>query len=345
MQNHVLRTRTLDEGSQVIVLSIAHAHAHIQRSINSPLNAGAQMQTLAAMAGTALPSRYSDIPELKEFILDDIHRTGTNLGRGAFGVVEELTVGGTLCAGKRLHPELLNVYNEPEGIKRMIKQFIAECQLMSKMRHPRIVQFMGLCFFDDSPYPMLVMQKLDVNLETILERRRNVPFPLILQILQDITEGLIYLHSQRPPIIHRDLTARNVLVNQASLRAKIADLGNSRLCMADHSKFTHTLTQAPGTLAYMPPEALSYRPVYDSRLDMFSFGHLALFAVIREFPKDLEAPTYYDAKGDFKGRNEVKRREKYVKMMFAKLTRDHVVTKMILRCLHNLPENRYVDIS
>ena len=285
--------------------------------------------------------QYSDIPELKRFILNDVHRTATTLGRGAFGVVEELRMGGTLCAGKRLHPELLSIYNEQEGTQRTIKRFIEECSLMSKMLHPRIVQFLGLCFFDDSPYPMLVMEKLDVSLETVLETHKNIPFPLILHILQDITEGLIYLHSQRPPIIHRDLTARNVLIDQSSFRAKISDLGNSRLCLADHTKFTHTLTQAPGTLSYMPPEALAYRPTYDGRLDMFSFGHLALFAVIQEFPKDLEAPTYYNENGDFKGRNEVERRGKYIKKLVAKLTKDHVVTKMIFQCLHNLPQNRY----
>jgi serine/threonine protein kinase len=284
--------------------------------------------------------QYSDIPpELKEFVLGDIHRTGTTLGHGAFGVVEELKMGGILCAGKRLHAELLSVHIEKEGIKRIVKRFREECRLMSKIHHPRIVRFLGLCFFDDSPYPMLVMEKFDVNLETILETYKDIPFPLILHILQDIAEGLIYMHSQRPPIIHRDLTARNVLIDQRSFRATISDLGNSRLCLADHTTFTHTLTQAPGTLSYMPPEALGYKPSYDRKLDMFSFGHLALFAVIQKFPKDLEAPTYYED-GTIKARSEVERRENYILKLIAKLTEDHVVTKMVLQCLHNLPEKR-----
>ena len=210
---------------------------------------------------------------------------------------------------------------------------------MSKMRHPRIVQFLGLCFFDDSPYPMLVMEKVSFSLETVLEMQKNIAFPLILQILQDIAEGLIYLHSQRPPVIHRDLTARNVLIDQRSFRAKISDLGNFRLCLADHMRFTQTLTQAPGTLSYMSPEALVYKQNYDTKLDMFSFGHLALFAVIQEFPKDLEAPTYYED-GIIKGRSEVERRQKYLAKLNAKLTKDHVVTKMIYQCLHNLPKKR-----
>ena len=283
--------------------------------------------------------RYSGIQELKEFNLDDIHRTGTTLGHGAFGVVEELKMGGTLCAGKRLHAELLSVHNEKEGIQRLVKRFKEECRLMSKIHHPRIVRFLGLCFFDDSPYPMLVMEKFDLSLETVLETHKDIPFPLILHILQDIAEGLIYLHSQRPPIIHRDLTARNVLIDQRSFRATISDLGNSRLCLADRTKFTQTLTQAPGTLSYMSPEALECKPNYDGKLDVFSFGHLALFAVIQEFPRVLEAPTYYED-GIIKGRSEVERREKYIAKLIAKLTKDHVVTKMIFRCLHNLPEKR-----
>ena len=210
---------------------------------------------------------------------------------------------------------------------------------MSKMRHPRIVQFLGLCFFDDSLYPMLVMEKVSFSLETVLETHKDIPFPLILNILQDIAEGLIYLHSQRPPITHRDLTARNVLIDQRSFRAKISDLGNSRFCLADHTRFTITLTQAPRTISYMPPEAFVYKPSYDTKLDMFSFGHLALFAVLQEFPKDLEAAAYYED-GNIKLRNEVERRQKYIAKLNAKLTKDHVVTKMIYRCLHNFPKKR-----
>ena len=283
--------------------------------------------------------RYNEIPGLKEYILKDVRRTGKRLGAGAFGAVEELTVGGTVCAGKKLHSELVDSRNE--GIQRTIERFVSECKLMWKIRHPRIVQFMGLCFFDESDYPVLVMEKLDMNLEGVLESRKNVPFPLILHILQDVTEGLIHLHGHVPPIVHRDLTARNVLVNKASLKAKIADLGNA-LCMTDHSKLTNYLTQAPGTLCYMPPEALVHAPKYDSTLDMFSFGHLALYAAIQEFPRQLELATYYNpSRRRVEARSEVERRLIYIKKLYAKLTKGHVVTKMIIQCLHNMPEERY----
>ena len=283
-------------------------------------------------------SRYRDIPELKDFFLNNVARTGKKLGSGAFGIVEELTVGGTICAGKKLHSTLLDAHNE--GIDRMITRFICECKLMSKVRHPNIVQFMGLCLFDESVHPVLVMEKVDVNLENLLETHKNLPFPLILHLLQDVTKGLIYMHDQKPPIVHRDLTARNVLINKTSISAKIADLGNA--LMVDPVKLSNTLSQAPGTLPYMPPEGLTCKPKYDSMLDMFSFGHLALYAVIQEFPRDLLPPTYSDPlTEELKPRSEVERREVYVKVLCDKLTKDHTVTKLILQCLNNMPAKRY----
>ena len=261
------------------------------------------------------------------------------LGSGAFGVVEEVTVGGKLCAAKKIHSVLLDIHNE--GEQKIIERFITECKLMSRLHHPNIVRFIGLCLFHDSIHPLLVMEKVDVNLETLLERHKNLPFPLILYILQDIARGLICLHGHRPPIIHRDLTARNVLINQASMSAKIADLGNA--LMADPQELSNTLSQAPGTLPYMPPEALSFQPKYDSSLDIFSFGHLALYAVIHEFPKEILSPTYTHPQTEkLIARNEVERREKYVTKLFRTLSEDHDVTKLILYCLSNMPEKRYV---
>lgn len=282
---------------------------------------------------------YRNVPELKEFFLEDVQTTGKRLGSGTFGIVEELTMGNTLLAGKKLHTSLLDVQNE--GIDRITNRFVSECKLVSRIRHPNIVQFMGLCLFGESPHPALVMEKIDVNLEYILETHSNLPLPLILRILKDITRGLIYLHGQRPPIIHRDLTARNVLINKASMNAKIADLGNA--LMVNPVSLSNTLSQAPGTLPYMPPEALLYRPEYDSMLDIFSFAHLALYAVTQQFPGDLLSSTYSDPlTEELRARSEVERREKYIKLLLAKLTKDHVVTKMILRCLDNMPMKRYV---
>ena len=292
------------------------------------------------MASRTLPRNYRDVPELSEFFLNDVSKTGKTLGSGAFGIVEELSVGGTICAGKMLHTILLNELNE--GVDKIQERFVSECRLMSKVRHPNIVQFMGLCLYNDCAHPVLVMEEVDTSLECMLESQKNLPLPLILHILHDITKGLIHLHdSQKPPIVHRDLTAKNILIDKASMKAKIADLGNA--LMIDPTKLSITLSQAPGTLPYMPPEALVSTPKYDTSLDMFSFGHLALFTVLQEDPGELLPPTYNNKIDELVARSEVQRRQIYIDMLMDRLTEDHLVTKMIIQCLHNTPAKRYSD--
>ena len=284
---------------------------------------------------------YRDVPELKELFLENVQKTGNRLGSGAFGVVEELTVGGTLYAGKTLHSALLDAHNE--GMERIIKRFISECKMVSQIRHPNIVQFMGLCLFSNNIHPSLVMEKMDLNLEYVLGAYSDLPLPLIVRILMDIVKGLIYLHGKSPPIIHCDLTARNVLVN-TSMVAKITDLGNA--LMIDPAQLSSTLSWTPGTLPYMPPQAILYKPKYDSMLDMFSFGHLGLFAATQKNPGNLLPSTYMDPSTEkLQARSEVERREEYISVLVAKLTKDHAVTKVILQCLHNLPEKRYANLK
>ena len=120
------------------------------------------------------------------------------------------------------------------------------------------------------------MERLEGSLDEILETIPNVPLVLKRALLEDVARGLLYLHKHNPQIVHRDLTAKNVLLT-SSLVAKITDFGNSRIVNLQPGQLARTLSQAPGTLVYMPPEALTTTSRYGPSLDIFSFGHLALF--------------------------------------------------------------------
>ncbi len=63
--------------------------------------------------------------------------------------------------------------------------------------------------------------------------------------------------------------------------AKISDLGNSRIVNIQPGQLAHTLSRVPGTPVYMPPEAFDNHSRYGPRLDLFSFGHLALYTLIQ----------------------------------------------------------------
>ena len=182
---------------------------------------------------------------------------------------------GLVCAGKIIHEALLDAGNI--GVSNIANKYDLECQMMSDLRHPNVTQFLGLCFLSAlSPLPVLMMEKLDCSLDDLLESTPNLSLSLKRSMLEDVARGLLYLHKRNPPIIHRDLSAKNVLLT-SSLLAKITDLGNSRIVNLQPGQLVRTLSRIPGTLSYMPPEALDDSTRYGPSLDMFSFGHLGLF--------------------------------------------------------------------
>ena len=296
------------------------------------------MFSSSSAVGTDFVTMTEEYPELKEFILSGIKRTGVRLGSGSYGDVEELCWNGTKCAGKRLHESLLQSQSP-----QIAQKFISECKIIAKIRHPNIVLFLGLCFFSDHEYhrrPVLVMEKLNDNLGNFLENQPNIRLSVKSSILLDISRGLVHLHSQNPPIIHRDLTSRNILLT-SSLQAKIADLGTARILGSQRYSRISKQTPVPGTPIFMPPEAFSSSPTYDTKLDVFSFGGVMLHTLTQVSPCDLLSPKYQSGTKT-KARSELERRTHYMEILYSSLGKEHQLTKLITNCLADLPKKRPV---
>ena len=179
------------------------------------------------------------------------------------------------------------------------------------------------------------MERMDKNLTTYL--RDPVTLSQKYTLLYDVAKGLNHLHSQKPAIIHRDLTAGNVLLTSDGV-AKISDFGNSR--MVDLSATPELLTSSPGTLDYMPPEAMEGGK-YDERLDMFSYGHLAIHVMIQRRPHPLLRPTYFEG-GKLIPRTEVERRQRYLSKVETILVGgvQDPFYLIIVKCLQDEPQFR-----
>ena len=207
---------------------------------------------------------------------------------------------------------------------------------LSKLRHPNIVQLIGVHAIRGSKLPMMVMELLPGSLSDCLERHDQIPGYMKTSILYDVSLGLLYLHKQTPPLIHRDLTANNVLLT-SNMSAKLADLGVAKIVNLNPAQLTARMTQCPGTPAYMPPEALSDRPQYNEKLDVFSFGNLILHVCNQQWP--LPAPLLaYDPQnpGIPKPLTEVQRRQKYLDMV----DQENPLKALAERCLQNFPSQR-----
>ena len=117
---------------------------------------------------------------------------------------------------------------------------------MSDLHHPNITQFLGVCFLPSSQLPVLVMERLEGSPDDLLETVPNIPLTLKHSMLEDVAKGLFHLHTHDHQIIHRDLTAKNVLLT-SSLTAKIADLGNSYCESTAWSASSDTVSNAWNT--------------------------------------------------------------------------------------------------
>ena len=193
-------------------------------------------------------SRFSGL------LISNLVFSNTKLGTGADATVYQVEWNGTPCAAKRLH-EILLEDDSPGGVEKLISNFEAECVTWSKLRHPGVVQFLGVYLERGSRLPVLIMEKMDTSLRKYLEDHSKETFPLGLKtfVLHQITQALAYLHSQNPPLVHHDLSPNNVLLNVVSFMTKLTDFGMSR---AINPSAISRKSSIKGTPAFMSPEAL-----------------------------------------------------------------------------------------
>ena len=271
----------------------------------------------------------------------DIRR---RLGSGCFGAIYEVKLNGAACIAKRLHDILTGAglvggerWDDVTGseLAFIVDRFKAECSLLSELRHPNIVQFLGVYEPSDDPRDMaLVMEKLHMDLDKLITKYPHTPLPIKLHILRDISCGLLHIHSHG--IVHRNLNAGNVLLTW-NLQAKVADFGVSRVA---NIRYPGKLTMAPGALDYMPPEASGKYPKYDSALDVFSFGHLLLYLINGVYPslRDPSLDSLHAASefaGIRMGLQAHRRRESLYTMRS-----DHILSRLVVSSLHDKPEHR-----
>ena len=276
------------------------------------------------------------VDELAPFVLTNVeglHDSSQERekGSGAYGVVYKVSVNGMPCIAKRLHAILTTGVSVRERDSIQAK-FRNECIILSKLRHPNVVHFVGVCYDKTPDKISLIMERLHTDLSHVLDTQVDIPLPDKLSILLDVSYGLLYLHTSHPPIIHRDLTAPNILLTQ-DLRAKIADLGVSKL-LSSQALAAHTQTKGPGQILYMPPEALTENPKYGTKLDVFSFGHMAIYVMTQEFPNVFEVPITVEILTQ--GTLQILKRQ----MALKKLGKDHCMYPLITQCLMDVSEKR-----
>ncbi|KAK6140619.1 hypothetical protein DH2020_025648 [Rehmannia glutinosa] len=185
----------------------------------------------------------------------------TLIGEGAYGEVYLVKWRGTEVAAKTIRSSIASN-------KTVKDNFLKELGLWQKLRHPNIVQFLGVLKHPDRLIFLTEYLRNGSLYDILRKKGRLDPLTAVAYAL-DIARGMNYLHQHKPhAIIHRDLTPRNVLQNEAG-RLKVTDFGLSKI--AQGRDVGYKMTGGTGSYRYMAPEVYR-RESYGKSVDVFSFA-------------------------------------------------------------------------
>ena len=255
-------------------------NAEIQWHLQQELTLKAHTRTAyreAQLCVTQLQQRPTDISDCWRVPRSEVVvREARTLGHGAWGFVVEGEFRGKTVAVKCLHEEIV--------ARQTLERVHREIRTMAQVRHPNIVLFIAAVLDDQGP-PLIVSELLESNLRAAYTQKFLNGTEEKMGILRGVACALNYLHKLHEPIIHRDISAPNVLLaatRNGKWIPKVSDFGSANL--ACHS---HTLCE--GAIIYAAPETFPKQSLHNShpqttKIDVYSFGILTGEVLMEELP-------------------------------------------------------------
>ncbi|KAL9313829.1 hypothetical protein ACSQ67_019281 [Phaseolus vulgaris] len=180
-------------------------------------------------------------------------------------------INGLEVAWSQIHID--EVLQSPGGPDRLY----SEVHLLKSLKHDNILTFHN-SWIDDKHRTMNLITELFTsgNLRQYSKKHRKVDMKAVKGWARQILNGLNYLHSHNPPIMHRDLKCDNIFINGHRGEVKIGDLGLATLLKQTNAK------SVIGTPEFMAPEL--YDEHYNELVDIYSFGMCMLELVTSAYP-------------------------------------------------------------
>eukprot|EP01087_Luapelamoeba_hula_P007953 TRINITY_DN1967_c0_g1_i1.p1 TRINITY_DN1967_c0_g1~~TRINITY_DN1967_c0_g1_i1.p1 ORF type:complete len:883 (+),score=141.90 TRINITY_DN1967_c0_g1_i1:59-2707(+) len=199
----------------------------------------------------------------------DLHFLQT-VGIGSCGEVHQATWCGTSVAVKKVFRGMLTGDS--------LKEFKTETQILRRLRHPNVVLFMGTCKTEIGELCIVTEFMPRGNLHDVLATETiEISWDLTLKMATDIAQGMNYLHTFSPPIIHRDLKSHNLLVDE-SFNIKVTDFGLAKAMANGQVASTFC-----GTMPWTAPEIFKSQP-YSTKADVYSYSIVLCELFTREEP-------------------------------------------------------------
>jgi len=193
-------------------------------------------------------------------------KLNTILGRGAYKTV-----------WKALDREegIEVAWNIIETAKNDYSELVQETEILKKVRHPNVIHFYD-SWYTNGEFIFITELMTSGTLREYIKKFKNPSMKIIKRWSRQILKGLNYLHSQSPPIIHRDIKCDNIFINGSHGEVKIGDMGTAKM------KFGKKYTVI-GTPEFMAPEMYEEKG-YSEKVDIYAFGMCLLEMVTGEYP-------------------------------------------------------------
>lgn len=199
------------------------------------------------------------------------------LGAGAMGRVylaHHLGLGDLQVAVKELE-----IHVDPETLELVATEFQREATILAHLDHPGLIRASD--FFEEEGQCYIVMEYVaGPTLYEVLEQTAGpLPVDSVLEWADQLCDGLEYLHSRMPPILHRDLKPGNILLDDLG-RVRLIDFGIARF--QGPAMRTATVLAGAGTAGFAPVE--QYSGGTDERSDIYALGATLYYLLTREIP-------------------------------------------------------------
>ncbi|CAN1159121.1 MDIS1-interacting receptor like kinase 2 [Linum perenne] len=207
------------------------------------------------------------------------------IGEGATGKVYKAATSDRrrFLAVKKLNPNPIEEEEDDEELE--LKSFTREVAALTELRHRNIVRMYGFCSRRSS-YSFLVYEYMEKgSLADLLRSDKAAAEELDwgkrFEVVRGIADALSYMHHEvSPPVIHRDVSSKNVLLD-SDLVAHVSDFGTAKFLKPGSSNWTGFA----GTYGYSAPE-LAYTMAVTEKSDVYSFGVTALEVLIGKHPAE-----------------------------------------------------------
>lgn len=237
------------------------------------------------------------------------YRAGKRIGKGGMGCVYQVycVENGKQYAAKIIENNTVTGSGEKEA------------KMLSNLNHHMLPEIREYFHYDY--FTVIIMEYIHgSNMEEYIKRNGPVTKKKAVLFLRQLSDVLIYLHGQEPPVIYRDLKPSNIMVeNKGGL--KLIDFGTARSFKSESDNDTIAL----GTPGYAAPEQLSGEAQSDVRTDIYSLGATMYYILTGV---DIGKPPF-EAKPIHLIRSDI----------------DRYLEDIVLRCLQKNPESRYQSVS